>query len=84
MELHELTIHEAHELLDKREVSSVELTKAVLERISQVEPEVHAIVTVTADTGLRQAEEADKRIRGDGCRPLTGIPAIIKDNMCTK
>ena len=84
MELHELTIHEAHELLDKREVSSVELTKAVLERISQVEPEVHAIVTVTADTGLRQAQEADKRIRGDGCRPLTGIPAIIKDNMCTK
>jgi len=81
---YDLTIHQAHELLKNRVVSSVELTKAVLERISQVEEKVHAFVTVTEDEALRQAEQADERIRIGDFHPLTGAPALIKDNMCTR
>ena len=84
MNLHDLTVHEGHELLKSGQVSSAELTRAALERIAHVEEKVHAIVTVTEDDALRQAHQADERIRGGDCAPLTGIPAIIKDNMCTR
>jgi len=45
----QLTIHDAHNLLKTRQISSVELTKSALERIRQVEPKVHALVTVTEE-----------------------------------
>ena len=78
-----ITIHEAHELLKNKQISSVELTKACLERIDQVESRVHALVTVTDELALRQAQKADELIAAGSFSPLTGIPVIIKDNMCT-
>ena len=84
MTLYHLTIHQAHQLLKDREASSLELTKAVLSRIAEVEDKVHAMVTVTEDLALSQAKQADERIRGGDLTPLTGIPAVIKENMCTK
>lgn len=81
---HELTIHEAHELLKNKKVSSVELTKSYLERIAQVEPKVRALVTVTGELALSQAQKADEVIAKGDATPLTGIPAVIKDNMCTE
>ena len=83
MNLYELTIHQAHQLLKNRKVSSLELTKAVLEHIARIEKKVHAFVTVTGDEALRQAQQADKRIKSGDFTPLTGVPALIKDNMCT-
>ena len=62
MELHSLTAHEAADLLRRREVSSVELTQAHLDRIAAVEPSVEAFVAVTADRALADAEAADARI----------------------
>jgi len=56
----------------------------VLERISQLEGRVHAFVTITEELAIRQAMEADERIRAGELSPLTGVPAMIKDNMCTK
>lgn len=79
-----LTIHEAHQLLKARQISSVELTKSSLERIQQVEPQVHALVTVTPELALQQAQKADKLIASGQFGALTGIPCIIKDNMCTR
>ena len=84
MNLNQLTIHESHELLKKRRISSVDLTKAVLGRIDQVEDNLHALVTITAEKALAQAEKADERIKNGDMTPLTGIPAIIKDNICTR
>ena len=78
------TIHEASQLLRSRQLSSVELTKACLERIRQVEPKVKAIVTITEELALKQAAQADKLLASSKGTPLTGIPALIKDNMCTK
>ena len=80
----QLTIHEAHQLLKAKKLSSVELTKACLEHIRQAEPKVHALVTITDELALSQAKKADQLIaKGDG-HPLAGIPVIIKDNMCTR
>jgi aspartyl-tRNA(Asn)/glutamyl-tRNA(Gln) amidotransferase subunit A len=81
---YQLTIHQAHNLLKTRRLSSVELTRACLERIRQVEPKVHALVTVTDELALRQAEKADRLIAQSDVHPLTGVPVVIKDNMCTK
>ncbi|MBI1922227.1 MAG: Asp-tRNA(Asn)/Glu-tRNA(Gln) amidotransferase subunit GatA [Geobacter sp.] len=84
MDLFELTIHELHEKLKKREVSSVEATKATLARIEAVEPKVNAFITVTTDEALKAAEEADKRIASGNIDILTGIPVALKDIFLTK
>ena len=79
------TIHEANQLLKSRKLSSVELTRACLERIKEAEPKVHALVTVTDQPALKQAEAADKLLaKKDNNNPLTGIPMLVKDNMCTR
>ena len=79
-----LSIHAARELLDNGDVSSVELTRAALDRIGEAEPSVSAFVTVTGELALEQARRADSRISsGDGA-PLTGIPMQVKDNISTR
>jgi len=80
----QLPIHEAHNLLKSKQISSVELTKAALARIQAVEPKVRALMTVTEEHALLAATHADKRIADGDCRPLTGIPAVMKDLLCTK
>ena len=82
--LYDLTAHEAADLLARREVSSRQLTQAVLDRIRQVEERIGAFVTVTEELALQQADEADRRIAAGDATPLTGVPAAIKDVMCTK
>ena len=79
-----LTAHAAKVLLDRGEVSSYELTRAVLERIDDVDSRVGAFVTVTADEALDQARQADRRIADGDASPLTGVPVQVKDNMCTR
>ncbi len=80
-DLTSLTIHEAHDLLKQKKVSSLELTKAHLERIAAVEPKVKAYVSVTEEIALAQAHEADARISRGEIGPLTGIPMQLKDNL---
>ena len=84
MELFELTIEEAHRFLKTKEISSVELTRAVLDRIQAVEDRVDAFLTVSANTALEQASAADEQIAGGHCQPLTGIPLAVKDVICTR
>jgi aspartyl-tRNA(Asn)/glutamyl-tRNA(Gln) amidotransferase subunit A len=83
-EIHALTIRTVHQLLARREVSAVEVTRAVLARIEAMEDKVRAFITVAPELALQQAEEADQRLaRGDG-GPLCGVPVSIKDLLCTK
>ncbi|MBI2303749.1 MAG: Asp-tRNA(Asn)/Glu-tRNA(Gln) amidotransferase subunit GatA [Chloroflexi bacterium] len=84
LELHTLTIHQAGDLLRRREITSSELTEAALKRIQEVEGRLRALVTVTPELARHQAQEADQRIKSGEATPLTGIPAIIKDNICTQ
>jgi len=83
-ELYQLTIHEAHELLEQRKISSVELTKSVLRRISQIEDKLHACVTIADESALKQAKKIDDCIKNGSIAPLTGIPVLVKDIICTK
>ena len=84
MELHELTIHEASTLLRKGEISSLELTRALLDRIAAIDDQVKAYITITSDAALAQAQEADARRSAGEDNPLLGIPLAIKDIICTK
>ncbi len=84
MKLNELTIAQASRLLKDREISSVDLTRAVLDRIDAVDGKVGAYLTVDADGALGQAESADRRLAGGDAETLTGIPLGIKDLICTR
>jgi aspartyl-tRNA(Asn)/glutamyl-tRNA(Gln) amidotransferase subunit A len=85
MELHSLSIRQAHDLLTKKQVSSVELTSAALEHIHRTDPEIHAYVTVSNDLALEQARKADERLKtGERVTPLTGIPFAVKDCISTR
>lgn len=64
--------------------SSVEITKACLERTRKAEPKINAFVTVCEDEALEAAKHADKLISQGENRPLLGVPISVKDNFCTK
>ena len=80
----QVTISETSKLLKDKKISSVELTSEYLERIGVAEPKVQALVTVTKEQALEQAKKADETIAAGKAGPLTGIPVVIKDNMCTR
>jgi aspartyl-tRNA(Asn)/glutamyl-tRNA(Gln) amidotransferase subunit A len=84
MKLYQLTIGEAHRRLKQKEISSQDLTRAVLDRINAVDETVGAYITVDGETALAQAEMADKAISEGRLTPLTGIPIALKDIICTK
>jgi aspartyl-tRNA(Asn)/glutamyl-tRNA(Gln) amidotransferase subunit A len=84
MQLYKLTISEAHQLLTSREISSRELTRAVLDRIAAVDDRIGAFISVSESLALQQAEKADRRLASGDCSALTGIPLGIKDLMCTR
>lgn len=80
--MHNLTIAEANQKLKNKEITSVQLTQAVLDRIKKVEPQIDAYLTLIEQEALAQAEIIDTN--GDFSHPLTGIPVGIKDVYCTK
>ena len=85
MKLYNKSAHELHEMLVGKEISSKELTEAVLVRMDETEDRIHAYITETRDIALRQAAAADEKIaRGEQISYFEGIPGVIKDNICTK
>jgi len=67
--------------LRRRELSSRELTEALLARIDELGPAVNAVVEVRRDTALRAADDADRAIaRGDALGALHGVPMTVKDS----
>src|SRR5690242_18163061 len=85
MELHELNVQQVHELLSSRQVSSEELTRAYVERIRRIDPQLKSFVTVSEEVALEQAQNADQRLRSnEDVTPLTGIPYAAKDSISTR
>ncbi len=81
--LSRLTVHAAHDLLERGEVSAVELTEALLERILAVDNDVKAYLTLTPEAALDAARTADRRRAAGERLPLLGVPVAIKDVLCT-
>lgn len=79
--LHELTLTEAAGRLARREVSSRELTQACLDRIQQVDGDLHAFLSVNAEGALATADAADAALKSGNTadRPLLGVPIALKD-----
>ena len=85
MELHQLTVHQLHDLLVKKEVTSREATEAVYRRIRELEGKIKAYLLLTEEQAFRQADQVDRKIvKGEGIGDLAGIPLGLKDILCTK
>lgn len=85
MDILELSALELGKKIKSKEIGVVEATKAVLENIENKESDYHCYVTVCKKEALQQAEEVQKKIdSGEYQSPLAGVPAAVKDNMCTK
>ena len=86
MNLNKLTIIQAAAGLQNKEFSSVELTKACLDRIEKTDGKIKSFITLTPDLAIKQAEEADRKIALQENRDnlLLGIPCSIKDIILTK
>ncbi len=84
-ELTKRTVLEHSEALKNKEYSSVELTKAYLDKIEESDKTIGAYITVTAEQALESAKAFDEgKCDAKGKSPLAGIPCGIKDNICTK
>ncbi|MBI2459347.1 MAG: Asp-tRNA(Asn)/Glu-tRNA(Gln) amidotransferase subunit GatA [Parcubacteria group bacterium] len=84
MELNTLTIKQAGQMLAKKEISSVDLTKACLARIKEVDGKIKACLTVCENEALTQAKTADARRSKGEQGELLGIPMLVKDVIMTK
>lgn len=82
-ELTHLTVAQSSQLLQKKEISSVELAQAYLDKISQ-HSDLNTFLSVRAEATLEQAKQADKRIAEGTATPLTGVPIAHKDIFVTR
>jgi len=78
------SVCQLRQLLRDRSVSSVELTKAFLNQIEQVNPKLNAVVTVCHDEALEEARLADSQLASAEAKTLTGVPLLHKDIFCTR
>ena len=79
-----LTIRQLGALLRSREVSPVELTRLFLERLEELGPAYNAVVTLTAERALSQAQRAEQELgAGEDRGRLHGIPYGAKDLLAT-
>ena len=77
-----LSIHEAQRLIQSRELSPVELTRLVLERVAAVDGKLHAYINLMGDSAMEEARVAEAEILSGNWRgPLHGIPIAVKDQL---
>ena len=85
MQLNQLTAHEIGAQFRSGEVSSVEVTRAVLDSIARCEPTINAFISIDDEGALAQAAAVDAKLaRGDELGPLAGIPVAVKDVLCVR
>ena len=85
MDLLDLTALELGKKIQAGEVTAPEAAAAALRRIREMEPSIHAYVTVDEEGAMAQAETVQREIEaGRLSGPLAGVPVAIKDNICTE
>src|SRR5829696_1430768 len=71
--------------LGAKEISSVELTRAHLDRTAEVDGAIHSYLHIDAEGALRTAEDVDqRRIAGESLHLLAGVPIAVKDVLATR
>ena len=85
MSILDLTALELGKKIKAGEITSLQATEAVIKQIKAVEEQVHSYVTLDEEGAMKRAKEVQSQIEaGTLTGPLAGVPAAIKDNMCTK
>ena len=85
MSILDLTALELGKKIKSGEITSLQATEAVIKQIKAVEEQVHSYVTLDGEGAMKRAKEVQAQIEaGTLTGPLAGVPAAIKDNMCTK
>ena len=82
--MHQMTLAEIARGLADKKFSSEELTRTLLTRIAQLDPQINSFITVTEDLAITQAQAADARRAAGETGPLLGAPLAHKDLFCTK
>ena len=85
MSILDLTALELGKKIKAGEITSLQATEAVIKQIKAVEEQVHSYVTLDEEGAMKRAKEVQAQIEAETLTgPLAGVPAAIKDNMCTK
>lgn len=82
--MHTLTLAEISRALSAKEFSAEELTRALLDRIARVDPQLNSFITVTETQAIEQAKIADQRRSAGETGALLGAPIAHKDLFCTQ
>ena len=82
--MHQLTLAEIARGLADKQFSAEELTRNLLARIDQQDPQLNSFITVTADQAIAQAQAADARRAAGESSALLGAPIAHKDLFCTQ
>ena len=83
--VHEWTLIDAARAVRDKEISSRELTRALLSRIERLNPKINSFITVLPEHAMREAAARDEELaRGELRGPLHGVPVGLKDIFCTK
>jgi aspartyl-tRNA(Asn)/glutamyl-tRNA(Gln) amidotransferase subunit A len=81
--MHNKTLAELSQSLRKKEISSEELTRLLLDRCNKFNQSLNCFISLTEDKALTLARDADVTIKANDAGPLTGIPIAHKDIFCT-
>ena len=85
IDIEDLTIKTAADLLSKRQIKAQELTRAFLDRAHKLNKKLNSFITITDDVAIKQAKKVDELIADNQkLNPLTGIPIAFKDLFSTK
>ncbi|NLY66405.1 MAG: Asp-tRNA(Asn)/Glu-tRNA(Gln) amidotransferase subunit GatA [Tissierellia bacterium] len=85
MDITRLTAEEIREKIEKKEVSALEVTRAHLDRIREIDGDLNAFITITEEEALEAAKRVDQKVKnGEKLGKLAGIPVGVKDNIVTK
>ena len=83
-DLHDKGVAELSAALQARQLTSVEVTQALLERVTRHQAHLNAFISISAEAALAEAARADVQLHAGAAGPLTGVPIAHKDIFCTR
>jgi aspartyl-tRNA(Asn)/glutamyl-tRNA(Gln) amidotransferase subunit A len=84
MQIHSLSIHEIHDLLESGQIGAVETVSAFLDRIRAIDPKLSAYLSTLGEQALEEARLFDSKAKDYSASPLAGVPIAIKDVICIR